>query len=104
MVVASGRKTDFDELLRLSDYISIHCPLTENTAGLFNDKAFSKMKDGAILINTAHGPIVDEAALCRALESGRLAAAGIDVYDKEPLDAESTLRDFENVTLTDHAA
>lgn len=102
--VAGGRKTDFDEVLRRSDYISIHCPLKEDTLDMFDDIAFARMKDGAILINTARGQIVDEAALCRALESGKLAAAGIDVYSEEPLRPDSPLRKLENVTLTDHAA
>ncbi|MDC7227729.1 MAG: C-terminal binding protein [Spirochaetales bacterium] len=102
--VAGGRKTDLDEVLRRSDYISIHCPLKEDTVNMFDDRAFAKMKDGSILINTARGPIVNERALCRALESGKLAAAGIDVYDEEPLSADSPLRRLENVTLTDHAA
>ena len=102
--VAGGRKTDLDEVLRRSDYISIHCPLKPDTVDMFDDAAFAKMKDGAILINTARGPIVNEAALCRALESGKLAAAGIDVYNEEPLSPDSPLRRFDNITFTDHAA
>ncbi len=102
--VAGGRKTDLDEVLRRSDYISIHCPLKQDTVNMFDDKAFSRMKDGAILINTARGPIVNEAALCRALESGKIAAAGLDVYNNDPLPHDNPLRQFENVTLTDHAA
>lgn len=101
---AGGRKVDFDELLEKSDYISIHCPLNSETVDLFDDAAFGKMKAGAILINTARGPIVNESALCRALESGKVAAAGLDVYSEEPLKADSPLRHLDNITLTDHAA
>ena len=101
---AGGRKVDFDELLSRSDYISIHCPLKSDTIDMFDDAAFSKMKPGSILINTARGPIVNEKALCRALEDGKVAAAGIDVFAQDPLPMNSPLRSFDNVTLTDHAA
>jgi glyoxylate reductase len=73
-----------DELLARSDAISIHAPLTDETRHAFDDAAFARMKRGAILINTARGPIVDEAALTRALEQGRLRGAGLDVYEHEP--------------------
>ncbi len=102
--IAGGRKTDLDEILRRSDYISIHCPLKPETVNMFDDAAFAKMKDGAILINTARGPIVNESALCAALAGGKLAAAGIDVYNEDPLRSDSPLRTLDNVTLTDHAA
>lgn len=75
---------ELDELLATSDAISIHCPLTPETRGLFDAKRLAKMKRGSILVNTARGPIVDEAALAHALEHGPLAAAGIDVYANEP--------------------
>ena len=102
--VAGGRKTDFDELLRRSDYISIHCPLKEDTRGMFDDEAFERMKDGAILINTARGPIVNETALYNALKNGKIAAAGLDVFDDDPLAENSPLRLLDNITLSDHAA
>ena len=73
-----------DELLARSDVISIHAPLTDETHHAFDDAAFARMKVGAILINTARGPIVDEAALARALEQGKLRGAGLDVYEREP--------------------
>ncbi len=101
---AGGTKVDFVELLRRSDYISIHCPLKADTIGMFDSSAFAKMKEGAILINTARGPIVNTEALCRALDSGKLSAAGLDVFDDDPLDSNSPLREMDNVTLTDHAA
>lgn len=73
-----------DELVATSDAISIHCPLTPETRGLFNAERLAKMKTGSILVNTARGPIVDEAALAHALEHGPLAAAGLDVFEHEP--------------------
>lgn len=75
---------NLDELLATSDAISIHCPLTDETRGLFDAKRLAKMKVGSILVNTSRGPIVDEAALAHALEHGPLAAAGLDVYANEP--------------------
>jgi glyoxylate reductase len=75
---------DLDALLETSDAISIHCPLTPETRGLFDANRLAKMKKGSILVNTARGPIVDEEALARALERGPLAAAGLDVYADEP--------------------
>ena len=101
---AGGKKVPLDEVLKRSDYISIHCPQKAETVDMFDDRAFGLMKDGAILVNTARGPIVNEAALCRALESGKLAAAGLDVFNDDPLPSDSPLRRFENVTLSDHAA
>ena len=75
---------DLDTLLATSDAVSIHCPLTPETRGLFDAKRLAKMKKGSILVNTARGPIVDEEALAQALEHGPLAAAGLDVYADEP--------------------
>ena len=72
--VAGGIKTDLDEVLRRSDFISVHCPLNDETRNMFDSKAFSKMKKGAILINTARGPIVNEKSLYEALKHGKLAA------------------------------
>lgn len=75
---------ELDELLATSDAVSIHCPLTPETRGLFDAKRLAKMKRGAVLVNTARGPIVDEEALAHALEHGPLAAAGLDVFAEEP--------------------
>jgi glyoxylate reductase len=73
-----------DEMLSHADFVSIHCPLTEDTRGLFSADRLARMKTGSVLVNTARGPIVDEAALAHALEHGPLAAAGLDVYEHEP--------------------
>jgi glyoxylate reductase len=74
----------FEELLATSDVVTIHVPLTPATRGRFGDAEFRRLKQGAVLVNTARGPVVDEGALVRALESGRLRGAGLDVYEKEP--------------------
>ena len=73
-----------EEVLTRSDVVSLHCPLTPETRGLMDRERIAMMKPGAVLINTARGPVVDEDALCEALESGRLSGAGLDVYADEP--------------------
>ena len=95
-------RVSFDELLRRSDIVSIHIPLTEDTRGLFNSATFAKMKPGSLLINTARGPIVDEMALAFALENGSLAGAGLDVYENEPKISLALLTD-DRVVLMPHA-
>jgi phosphoglycerate dehydrogenase-like enzyme len=92
----------FGELLGTADVISIHCPLTEQTAGLFGPPELRRMKPGAFLVNTARGGIVDEAALARVLADGHLAGAALDCFASEPLTA-SPLLDIGNVILTPHA-
>lgn len=74
----------FDELLRTSDVISVHLPLGPATKGLIGAKELDGMKDGVVIVNTARGPIIDEAALVSALESGKVRSVGLDVYEKEP--------------------
>ncbi|GAA1351415.1 D-glycerate dehydrogenase [Falsarthrobacter nasiphocae] len=91
----------WEEVLRTSDYLSLHVPLTEDTRHLIDDDAFAAMKDTAILINTARGPVVDEAALVRALNDGVIAGAGLDVYENEPELAEG-LVDAPNTVLLPH--
>jgi glyoxylate reductase len=85
-ILVTGRESGvpFDELLASSDVLSIHVPLTEDTRHAFDEAALSKMKPGSLLINTARGPIVDEKALVNALDAGRIAGAGLDVYEEEP--------------------
>ena len=94
----------FDDLLALSDFVSIHAPLSPATRGLLNSQAFGKMKRGALLINTARGPLVDEDALIAALDSGHLGGAALDVVATEPLAASSKLIGRDNVILTPHTA
>ena len=94
----------FDDLLARSDFISVHAPLLPATRGLMNAAAFSKMKKGAFVINTARGPLVDEAALVAALDSGYLGGAALDVLAIEPLAKDSPLIGRDNVILTPHTA
>ncbi|RLL83489.1 D-glycerate dehydrogenase [Mesotoga sp. BH458_6_3_2_1] len=95
------RYLSLEELLRSSDFISLHVPLTRETYHLLNEKRLSMIKTGAVLINTARGPIVNEAALIESLRSGRLAAAGLDVYEEEP-EVPQELIDLGNVVLLPH--
>jgi D-3-phosphoglycerate dehydrogenase len=94
----------FEELLANSDFVSIHAPLSPVTRGLFNAEVFGKMKTGAILINTARGPLVDEAALIAALDAGQIGAAALDVVAVEPPAPDSRLIGRDNVILTPHTA
>jgi phosphoglycerate dehydrogenase-like enzyme len=93
-----------DELLSESDVVSLHLPLTAATANLLNDAAFTHMKPGAVLINTARGGLVDEAALHAALRDGRLGAAGLDVFASEPVAADHFLFEYDNVVVAPHVA
>jgi D-3-phosphoglycerate dehydrogenase len=92
----------FDRLLQMSDYVSIHAPLLPATRGLFNAEVFAKMKKGALLVNTARGPLVDEQALIAALESGQLGGAALDVVTSEPLAKDSALLGRDNLVLSPH--
>jgi phosphoglycerate dehydrogenase-like enzyme len=93
-----------EHLYRESDVISVHLRLSEDTRGIIGASQFAMMKPSAILINTARGPIVDEAALLEALLTGRIAAAGLDVFDVEPLPAGHALARLPNVVLSAHSA
>lgn len=95
-------RVDFDRLLSDSDAVSIHAPLTDETRGLFDAGAFAAMRDHAVLVNTARGPIVDEDALVDALARDDLGGVGLDVRDPEPPE-DAPLADFENVVLSPHA-
>jgi D-3-phosphoglycerate dehydrogenase / 2-oxoglutarate reductase len=101
---AGVESVGFDELLAMSDFVSVHAPLLPATRGLFNAEVFRKMKKGALLINTARGPLVDEAALIAALDSGQLGGAALDVVTSEPLAKDSKLLGRDNVILTPHTA
>ena len=93
---------NLDNLLRQSDIVSLHIPLTEETDKLINAAALAKMKTGAVLVNTARGGVVDQDALVDALKSGQLAAAGLDVFDQEPVNPNSPLLALDNVALSPH--
>jgi len=91
-----------ERLLKESDFISIHVPLTEDTKGMIGEKELAMMKKGAYLINTARGDVVDEKALIKALKEGRIAGAGLDVYEKEPIEHDNELIKMDNVVAVPH--
>lgn len=95
---------DLQTLCRESDYISVHAPLLPETRHLLSTPQFKMMKEGVIIVNTARGPVIDTAALLVALENGRVAQAGLDVFEEEPLPLKSPLRNHPKVVLTDHMA
>jgi len=95
---------DFDTLLATSDYLSVHAPLTPQTRGMMNAQAFGKLKKGAYIVNTARGPLIDEAAMIAALDSGQVGAAALDVVAVEPLAKDSPLLGRDNVIVTPHTA
>ena len=99
-----GKSVDLDALLRASDFVSLHPPLTPQTRKMISDDAFGKMKATAVLVNCARGPVVDTEALVRALDSGRIAGAALDTVDPEPLPNPHPLRGRDNVILTPHTA
>lgn len=93
-----------DELLADADYVVVSCPLTEETRGLIGAHEFTTMADDAVLVNIARGAIVDESALVNALRSGEIRGAALDVFETEPLPADSPLWEMENVVVTPHVA
>jgi len=93
-----------DQIFQQADVISLHCPLTDATRAIINAKALARMKPGAILINTARGPLLDEAAVAEALHSGKLGGLGVDVLAKEPPAADNPLLHTPNTLITPHMA
>ncbi|MBQ3793918.1 MAG: D-2-hydroxyacid dehydrogenase [Lachnospiraceae bacterium] len=105
--VTEYTRVDFDTLLKDCDFISIHCPLSDRTRNLFDAEAFSKMKNSAILINVARGPIIHTQALYDALTNGEIAAAGLDVLEHEPISKDNPLgqiQDSNKLIITPHLA
>ncbi len=97
-------QVSLDTLLKESDIVTLHCPLNKDSENIMNEKAFSKMKDGAVFVNTARGAMVDEYALRAALESGKLLGAGVDVLRQEPMDKDCPLYNAPNCYITPHIA
>ena len=95
-------RVELDELLRSSDVVSLHVPLTDETRGMFGEERLRLLKKGAFLVNVARGGVVDEAALANVLADGHLAGAALDVFENEPLAKESALREAPNLVLTPH--
>ncbi len=98
------KPVSFDELLAQSDIVSLHLPMSPETRHIINEDTLAKMKDGAILINTARGGLVSEKALVAALESGKLAGAGLDVYETEPVTPGNPLYGIQNTVLSPHVS
>jgi len=98
------RSVSLDELLKESDFITLHVLLTPETKGMLSTAQFEMMKDTAIIANACRGPVVDEAAITEALKARKIGGACLDVFEKEPLAANSELRELDNVILTPHIA
>lgn len=101
---AGARRAGLDEVITMSDVVSLHVPLVDSTRGLFSAARIASMKKGAVLINTARGGIVDEVALAASLKAGHLGGAAIDVFDTEPLPASPHFEGCPNLVLTPHIA
>jgi len=99
-----AKRVSLDELFRTSDIISCHAPLTNETRHVVNRERLAMMKPTAVIINTSRGPVVDEAALTEALQQKRIAGAGLDVFEKEPVDPANSLLKLENVVVSPHSA
>lgn len=93
-----------EEAVQIADIVTFHCPLTDKTKGMVNNQLISKMKESAILINTSRGAVVNEKDLANALENGRIAGAGLDVLEQEPMNENTPLRNAPNCIITPHSA
>lgn len=96
-------RVSFEELLERADAVTVHAPLTENTAGMFSTDEFERMGERAVLVNTARGPIIDESALVRAVEDGEIWGAGLDVFEQEP-PVDSPVLDCDRIVCSPHRA
>lgn len=99
-----AKQTDLITLVRQSDFVTAHCPLNNDSSKMFNDRLFAEFKKGSVFINTSRGGVVDELALKKALETGRLSAAAVDVIDTEPMKPDCPLLGLQNLTVTPHVA
>lgn len=102
--LANAKRVPLDELLSTSDVVCLHVPLTDNTRGMISDDEFAKMKPTSVIVSSCRGPVIDEAALIRALENETIAGAGLDVTEIEPIELENPLLKMRNVFLTPHLA
>ena len=98
------RRVEFNELLAAADIITLHVPSGAATYHMIDEAALKQMKPNAVVINTSRGSVIDETALCRALEQGRIAGAGLDVFETEPFRPDNPLAAMPNVVLTPHIA
>ena len=98
------RAVSLDKLFQTSDILTCHTPLTSETRHIVNRERLAMMKPTAVVINTSRGPVVDEAALIEALQDGKIAGAGLDVFEKEPVDTDNPLLKMENVVVSPHSA
>jgi len=101
---AGGKSVGLRDLLKSSDIVTLHCVLSDETRGLIGDEEFDLMKPTAYIINASRGPVIVESALIRALEEGKIAGAGLDVFEKEPINPDNPLLKFSNVVVTPHSA
>lgn len=99
-----ARRVSVDDLAAAADVVTLHAPLLDSTRGMFGEKQFAAMKPSAILVNTSRSELIDEGALIAALKEGRIRAAGLDVYPREPVPEDSPLLALDNVILTPHTA
>ena len=102
--IQNVRQVSFDSLLKESDIVTVHCPLNDDSRGMFNSKTFAEMKQGALFINTARGGVMVEEALREALLNGHLGGAGIDVLSVEPMEEDCVLMGIDNCIITPHIA
>ena len=103
--IDGAKKVELDELFNQSDIISLHCPCTEETRHIINDNSIANMKDGVIIVNTSRGPLIELDSLVNALNSGKVAAAGLDVFEGEPItDLTNKMYECENLIITPHSA